>query len=916
MKSLIITCLLSFSTVLALAQKGTLKGVVKDKETGEEIIGANVFIEGTTVGSATDVFGAFTFQVEPGTYNLVATFVGYANFRVTDLTVSEGEEVNLTLQLQTDDVQLEEVVVTAKADKASETLLLLDRKQSIEIKQSIGAQELSRKGVGDAEAAVTKVTGVSKQEGVKNVFVRGLGDRYNSTSLNGLPLPSEDPEYKNISLDFFSSDIINSIDINKTFNSSLFGDVDGANINIVSKELFEDQELQVSASVGFNTQAIGQDFLRADGTNGIGTGTEKGNPISDLTSYDFNSGFQPYTSDLPLNSSFSISGGKKFEVGGNDFNAFLVASINNQFVYKEGITRSAVSSDGGAGRDYTYERFDYSTSQILMGNFNYNISSKADISYNAIFIHNNNQNVGEYRGQAQNLTELDNVSALVRRQQINDNSLFVNQILSDFELTDRLNLKVAGSYNTTKGNEPDRRTNTFILNELTGEFSAAAGSAGLNHRFFSELEETDLTAESTLSFRLKDDAESKSKVELGYSYRNTDREFGFRQYSFDFSSQATVDVNNPDQSLFNQQSIDDGIFRLVTTRGFNQEAIDVFAPDTYEGSRTIHSIIANVNYELNTKLIINAGVRFEQINQEVIWDFNQDRNEFGENIAIRDPNYVLPNLNIRYALSDDNVFRFAASRSYTFPQFKEVAPFLYEDVNFSSFGNPDLRPAENYNLDLKFEKYLGRNGLVAITGFYKRIEDAINRVLVTSAATELSYVNTGNADVAGVEVEFQKDVWRKTIGEKISSLSLGANVSYLHSNQELKDDPRDNLTVLFTEEEDELEGASPVLVNADLTFRSETEESGITAALVFGFFSERIFTIGTADRKNIVEKGIPTLDFVSSYKLNRNFQVNLSAKNILDPEYQLSQDIGTGENFSIEDFNRGTSVSLGLTYKF
>ena len=319
---------------------------------------------------------------------------------------------------------------------------------------------------------------------------------------------------------------------------------------------------------------------------------------------------------------------------------------------------------------------------------------------------------------------------------------------------------------------------------------------------------------------------------------------------------------------------------------------------------------------MTSRLILGAGVRFEQINQEVIWDFNQDRNTFGDNLAKRDPNYLLPSLNAKYSLSDDNIIRFSASQSYTFPQFKEVAPFLYEDINFASFGNPDLRPAENYNFDLKYEKYIGRNGLFAITGFYKHINDAINRVLVTSAATELSYVNTGKADVAGIEIELQKDVWTSYVGERSKILSVGGNVSYLHSSQELKDDERDNLTVLFTKGSDQLEGASPVLVNADITFISETENSGLTTTLVFNYFSERIHTLGTADRQNIVQKAIPTLDFISSYKLNRHFNIDFKAKNILNPEYELSQGVNSGGDLEIQNFKRGVNVSLGLTYKF
>src|SRR5690606_21508658 len=97
-------------------------------------------------------------------------------------------------------VSLDEVVVTIAARKDSETALLLDQKKAVSIKTSIGAQELARRGVGDVATALTKTTGISKEEGSGNVFVRGLGDRYNITTMNGLPLPSNNPSKKNMDL--------------------------------------------------------------------------------------------------------------------------------------------------------------------------------------------------------------------------------------------------------------------------------------------------------------------------------------------------------------------------------------------------------------------------------------------------------------------------------------------------------------------------------------------------------------------------------------------------------------------------------------------------------------------------------------------------------------------------------------------
>src|SRR5690606_32075079 len=110
--------------------------------------------------------------------------------------VRVGDTTEVNMELVSEGISLNEVVIVAKVNREAENILLLDQKKSLVAVQNIGARELSRKGIGDAEAAVSKVSGISKQEGVKNVFIRGLEDRYNVTLLNGMPVPSEDPEYK------------------------------------------------------------------------------------------------------------------------------------------------------------------------------------------------------------------------------------------------------------------------------------------------------------------------------------------------------------------------------------------------------------------------------------------------------------------------------------------------------------------------------------------------------------------------------------------------------------------------------------------------------------------------------------------------------------------------------------------------
>ena len=184
-----------------------VKGCVKDYESKEPLIGATVRIVGSNIGAVTDIDGNFQLSgVEDGIYDIEIKYVGYKTVVRRQIKIEDSQVTTLDFELQSDTQMLSDVTVVAKANRESESVTLLEQKQSVVAIQSVGAKELSRKGVSDAQGAVTKISGISKQEGVKNVFVRGLGDRYNITTLNRFPIPSEDPEYKNIALDFFSTD--------------------------------------------------------------------------------------------------------------------------------------------------------------------------------------------------------------------------------------------------------------------------------------------------------------------------------------------------------------------------------------------------------------------------------------------------------------------------------------------------------------------------------------------------------------------------------------------------------------------------------------------------------------------------------------------------------------------------------------
>lgn len=513
----------------ALAANIKIKGAVKDKLSKEPLIGATIRLLGTQAGAVTDMEGNFELNsmgVLEGMYDIEIKYVGYKTEVRRKVRVENGKLVILNLELETDAQELADVVVVAKKNRENENMLLLEQQKAVIAVQSVGVRELSRKGVSDAEGAVTKVAGVSKQDGVKNVFVRGLGDRYNATTFNGFALPSEDPEYKNISLDFFGTDIIQSVGVNKAFNAGGSSDVGGATIDIVSKELIGSGHLGFGISGGLNTQTVAADFLKQDGVNFMGFANRTEH--ADENSWNFRNKLDPSAQHLQINRSYSISGGKRFYVGKdkNPFSFFLTAGHTTDYQYTDEIIRNTTTS-GTVYKDMNGKKYAENISQLALANVDFDMQNRHHISYNLMMIHANTQSVGDYNGKNSIFSDDYENLGFTRRQQTNDNMLIVNQLMTNWGLTKSLSLDAGASYNMVKGYEPDRRINN--LTKAEDGYTLLRGNS--QQRYFSTLDEDDLNVKAGLVYRLKDNIEEISNVRFGYTGRFVDDNFKATEYN-------------------------------------------------------------------------------------------------------------------------------------------------------------------------------------------------------------------------------------------------------------------------------------------------------------------------------------------------------------------------------------------------
>ena len=922
-------------------ETGSIVGKLTDTDFNNEPLAfANILIEGTTKGTTSDFDGLYEIaNLEAGTYTVVYSFLGYETITKADVIVEAGKSTKVDVGLSAAaGVELEEFVGTGTTKKESAEALLLDQKNATLVKESIGAQELSLKAIGDAAGAVSKIAGVSKQEGGGNVYVRGLGDRYLNTTYNGLTLPANNIEKKNMDLNLFSSDVIQNVGVSKTYAAHFYGDFAAGNVDITSKEHTGSFFLDVDLGSSFNSNALGTDFVKSEGTGFFGFYNRyRNNPYAVILSH----GVDPISSEGTTGISGSFSTGNSWNLGEESrLSVFATASFGSNYEYRRGQFANVTAAANQIFQDS--EEFEYSRNTTAMANIVYRINNDHKIKFNSLFINDATDEVGRFgidgRGYNRNtIADNDDFGFFTQNVQFEQDMIYVNQILGTSTFNEKLKIDYGLGYNKVLARQPDRKRIALERFENTLDNDPSTNAIFFrnvdfdNQRYFQNIEDGEFNARLNLNYTLSENL----KFNFGYNGRSKNRTFDNQRYGYEIINPFTEieDTNNFDaffstenQGVFYNTSV----FRPLP--GFERENLPGQLENTYEGNLNVHAIYADAVYKAGEKWSFVPGLRVERFNQEISYDvINLSFNNPGSNEA--NEVFFLPSLNVKYALSEDQNLRFSASRTVSNPEFKEVAPFVYENVTDRIGGNPDLLndPAFStiLNLDLKYEWFINSGEIISLGAFNKTINDPVNLVSANDATGTQRFFRTGDrADVFGLELEVRKKLIKNADDDR-SILSAGMNITYTSTKQDLKT-VSGTFNTNFNRESDALQGASPILINGDVSYSPTFGEYKPVANLVFSYFSDRIDALGSGQLGNIIEKGVPTLDFVWKNTLNKKFEINASVKNILNPTIErvrenvsfdtnLANDLGINSNlseFALSSYKRGINASIQFKYKF
>lgn len=812
--------------------------------------------------------------------------------------------------------KIEGVVIKGTANKGAESNLISAQKKSVEVIERVGSVQLEKQGVGDVSVAVTKATGAQKQEGSGQVFIRGLGDRSNSTTMNGLPIPSNDPLFKNIDLSIIKTDMIDYVGLEKVYHPKLWGDMSGANVDIVSKVYTGKPYFKVSLGSSVNFRAFEPNhFYLQDGPDYLGfrrINKPKNATISQY-GYAFPTSWRNEETFTPLNSSLGVDFGRSFNVGETGKLSFFgFGNFDNDYNFSTSVRRS-VNNVGEYLRNLNGEEFSYDTNTTGLFNINYRISGDHNIKAVTNFIHTSEQVLGNYYGYIRDTNEdPDNETAHLRRATYRTNDLWINQLAGEHRLSSPLKLFWNVGYNRLDSRRPDRQQNISVLNHQTGMYNFISGNAGANHRYFDQLLENDYVGDIHADYQVND----KFKLTFGYQGRFKDSDFRATQYNFRVKlAQGNYFVTPEDYgTFFNYDNYQSGaFFDIRTFRGIVGDSPQALAPQFFQSDVQNHAGFGNLEYKFSDQLVAQLGVRYDQLNQDIVYDTS-----ILSGTVNKEYSKILPALNVKYSLNDEHNIRFAASKTYTTPLLLEIAPFEYEDIEELSFGNVDLHPSDNYNVDLKWEWFPNRNELFSVTAFGKYLVDPISRVTVNSSSNSVSFVNVGDkGSVYGAELEFRKDLF----SSGNSRFYTFMNATVLQTKQDLdgqkvaEENPNSKVAVSFIRTSDSMQGASDFLANANLGWEYKWNANTMDFVVSYSYISDNIYALGYEDKGNMVDEALNMLDATLRFKLNNGLGISASAKNLLNPNFRRIQDNANGAVI-IKDYKRGMNAGLGFSYQF
>lgn len=923
------------------AQTGTVVGTVLDADSNETLAFANVIIKGTSKGVTTDFEGKYEIKLEEGTYTMMYSFLGFDTKEVTAVKVVKNEVLSLDMILKPAGISFETVVITASKALNTEVSILNTQRKSVNLMDGISAQSFQKLSVSNVASAIKSVPGVSVQ-GSKYVYVRGLGDRYTKSILNGIDIPGLDPDRNTVQLDIFPTNIIDNVQIVKSFTADLSADFTGGLVNIVTKDFPNKETYSLSIGGSYNpSMHFNSNYLKynASPTSFLGfddgslklpisrqqiiPGAYSNNPALTTITKLFDPTLKGSKSTSMMDFNFSLTAGNQFYVGENNKLGYLAAisyKNNTTFFhnYESGNYRKAVDKSITNLELSENQIGDISKNEVLLSGLA-GITFKTDKSkYKLSFMHIQN---GETT--AGNLKQIKVFSDAVTVYK--DNLEYTQRSISNVLLTGKhanedasflIEWNVSPTYSLIE--DKDVRVTPFLFDETTNAYSIRPSSAGSPRRIWRSLDEIDVV--SKIDFTLKHtlfSRESKLLFGLGHTYKN--RNFSIDNYIVSVRGSAGETFNGDANQVLADQNIWNANTGLGTYIEGNYEP-----SNTYDASNNNYAFYGSESLQFFEKLKAILGLRLEKFEQ-----FYTGQNNSGSiiysNVKTIDKFDLFPSANLIYSLNDNTNFRFSYAKTIARPSFKEASITQIFDpiTNLTFNGNINLQPSYINNFDVRYENFGKDAQVFAISAFYKSFKDPIELAFYSASSPDnLQPRNIGSATVAGLELDFRKNL--SFLSKSFDNFGVILNASVIRSKQEMDKTTngeyesklltlRDGETMSDTRD---LQGQSPYLVNAGINYTNDGK--GIQTGLFYNVQGKSLEIVGIGAIPDVYTMPFNSLNFTFSKSFGKDQSSGISAKieNLLNNEAESHFQSFNANDEIFSKKHIGSSFSIGYSYKF
>lgn len=906
--------------------RGTVTGQVVALETGEPIAGAKVFVRGAPVEGETDAEGRFSLELPEGEYSISVIHTDYSSDSLENVKVQGKQTTEVKVELTPASLTLDEFVVTAPHVEGGIASLISERRESSNVTDVMGAEEMSRTGASDAAGALKRVTGINIVGG-KYVYVRGMGERYSATMLNGQLIPSPDPERRVIPLDLFPIQVLESVVIQKTYSPNLPAEFGGGLVQLRTRSYPDQFTAQVQAQVGMNTQTTFQngptyqggktDWLGTDdgtralpkevrdgGDLALGDRFTEGASKEDLAALGrkLPNNWNVYRQQMPVDRKLVLTLGDKYTIGSVPV-GFLASGVYSD-KYRRIVRHVARYNHSEASEGGLQEANDYRVEQLTR-----TIASGGVLAAGSEYL----------PGQSIQSTTLllrvtDDSVALVQGYDANfgtqihrprlrwiERQLLTEQVTGHqtIEPLRGATIDWRYSYSTARLDDPDRREYVYQAPKGTVDDRAFDLSNEETKRNYTNLDDGMHAAgvDYTQPFPVWSDLEAKAKV--GGLFVSRSRDMSILRYSYDNPGvlvPSEVQFQSPEQVYDHRNMVADGGLTLKSVTG---EA------DTYHASQTIRGAYGMAEIPLVEPLEVMAGVRVEQSVQKVR-TFKKFE-EGAPTVGKLDNTDVLPGSTVTWRFTDEMTLRGGFGRTVNRPDFRELSEATFYDVttNTKYVGNPGLKRARIDHYDARWEWYFSTDELLSAGLFYKKFDQPIEIIAIGGSEYGFSWQNATSAVNYGVEVEARRRLgW---IHEALENFYLSGNVAVIQSQVDLS-----KTAGTQTSKHRALQGQAPYVINAQLGYDDSTDEgTGLRATLLYNITGPSIAQVGTSRAPDIKQQPYHSLDLTMAQRLPAGFTLSFKAQNLLNPEIRQLQG-----NKVAQRYRNGQNFVLGLAWSY